>query len=137
MSKIKNIISKVLYPNTYNSEAYISYLKSKGCKIGEGTYFFAPKETIVDANRLKFIEIGKNCSITRGVAILGHDYSYSVLRKNYHEMLQKSAITKIGDNVFLGLRSIILMGTTIGDNVIIGANAVVSGNIPANTVWGG
>ena len=33
--------------------------------------------------------------------------------------------------------TIILKDTTIGDNCIIAAGAVVKGNIPANTVWGG
>lgn len=137
MVELKKLLKKLLYPHNYNSEVFVKYLRSKGCKIGKGTYFFDPKDTVVDGNRLKFIEIGENCSITRGVVILGHDYSYSVLRKNYHQMLQKAAITKIGDNVFLGLRSVILMGSQIGDNVIIGANSVVSGKIPANTVWAG
>ena len=137
MSNFKKVIKRLLYPHSYNSEVFVRYLKSKGCKIGKGTYFFDPKDTVIDVNRLNFIEIGENCSITRGVVILGHDYSYSVLRKNYHKMLQKAAITSIGNNVFLGLRSVILMGTKIGDNVIIGANSVVSGNIPSNTVWAG
>lgn len=137
MLNLKKFIQKLLYPHSYDSEAFVKYLKLKGCKIGKGTYFFDPKNTIIDGNRLNFIEIGENCSFTRGVVILGHDYSYSVLRKNYHQMLQKAAITKIGDNVFIGLRSVILMGTEIGDNVIIGANSVVSGKIPANSVWAG
>lgn len=137
MSKFRKIFKRLLYPHTYSSKAFVEYLRSKGCKVGKGTYFFDPKDTVIDVNRLKYIEIGENCSITRGVVILGHDYSYSVLRKNYHKMLQKAAITSIGDNVFLGLRSVILMGTKIGNNVIIGANSVVSGNIPSNTVWAG
>nr|WP_279310980.1 acyltransferase [Ruminococcus sp. D55t1_190419_H1] len=45
--------------------------------------------------------------------------------------------TIIGKNVFIGMNSIILMGSNIGDNVIIGAGSVVSGRIPSNTVCAG
>lgn len=46
-------------------------------------------------------------------------------------------MTIIGDNVFIGINSIILSGSNIGNNVIIGAGSVVSGRIPDNEVWGG
>ena len=87
--------------------------------------------------RVPFIEIGKNCRITAEVIILAHDYSYAVLRPEYHCMPRKAGVTKVGDNVFVGMKSIILMGSQIGNNVIIGAGAVVSGNIPDNVVVAG
>ena len=43
----------------------------------------------------------------------------------------------IGDNSFIGAKSIILPGTQIGDNVIIGAGTVVKGKIPDNVVVAG
>ena len=43
----------------------------------------------------------------------------------------------IGDNVFIGMRTIVLPGTTIGDDVVIGAGSVVKGAIPGGTVWAG
>lgn len=52
-------------------------------------------------------------------------------------MPRKAGVTKVGDNVFVGMKSIILMGSQIGNNVIIGAGAVVSGNIPDNVVVAG
>jgi Acetyltransferase (isoleucine patch superfamily) len=88
----------------------------------------------VDETSLTFISIGSNCRITAGVKILGHDYSYSVLRPIYHCMYRKTNYTTIGDNVFIGINSIILMNTSIGDNVIIGAGSVVTGKIPSNVV---
>lgn len=42
-----------------------------------------------------------------------------------------------GDNVFVGMRAIILMGTHIGNNVVIGAGSVVSGFFPDNVVIAG
>lgn len=40
----------------------------------------------------------------------------------------------IGDNVFVGMGSIILPGVTIGNNVVVGAGTVVSKDIPDNSV---
>lgn len=41
---------------------------------------------------------------------------------------------KIGNNVHIGINSIIMPGVTIGDNVIIGCGSVVTKNIPSNSV---
>ena len=134
---IKKIIRKILYPNTYDSESFKKYLIKKGCMIGENTFFYSPKTTTIDTQNACFITIGDNCKITQGVTILAHDFSYSVLRPIYHQIPKKAAMTEIGNNVFLGLNSIILMGSKIGNNVIIGAGSVVSGKVPDNEVWGG
>ncbi|HII01032.1 TPA: hypothetical protein HA351_05050 [Methanosarcinaceae archaeon] len=41
---------------------------------------------------------------------------------------------KIGNNVFVGVQSVVLPNVTIGDNVIIGAKSLVSSDIPPNSV---
>ena len=41
---------------------------------------------------------------------------------------------KIGNNCILGINSTILGAVEIGDNVIIGANALVTKDIPANSI---
>lgn len=137
MKKIKQIVNKLLFPNDYCSEAYVRFLRRGGAKIGEGTHFYSPKAKPVDETSLPFIEIGENCRITTGVRILAHDYSYAVLRPLYHHMLCKTGVTKIGNNVFIGMNSIIAMGCQIGNNVIVGAGSIVTKDIPDNVVVGG
>ncbi|MBR2840598.1 MAG: acyltransferase [Bacilli bacterium] len=134
---IKKIIKRLLYRNKCDSKHYIKYLRSKGVKVGDDTYFFSPRSTYVDTANGIFIEIGEKCKITKGVNILAHDYSYSVLRPVYHDIPKKAGKTVIGNNVFIGINSIILLNAKIGNNVIIGAGSVVSGEIPDNEVWGG
>lgn len=58
---------------------------------------------------------------------MAHDYSISVARRVFGEFIGGTAPTKIGDNCFLGMNSIILPGTTIGNNCIVGAGSVVGG----------
>lgn len=48
-----------------------------------------------------------------------------------------TAPVKIGRNVFIGTRSVVLKGVTIGDNSVIGAGSVVVKDIPPNVVAGG
>lgn len=136
--KLLKMMDKFLHPHRFSSEAYVKYLKSQGVKIGDNTYFFAPKNTVIDDRRYKYITIGSGCCITAGVKILCHDYSWSVLRKSHGVIFPDSGKSvNIGDNVFLGWNSIVLGGVTIGSNVIIGAYSVVTKDIPANVVCAG
>lgn len=134
--KIKRCIFK-LFPHLMKSSDYVEWLRYHGIEVGEGTYFFGPANTEVDIQRPWMLHIGKYCKITSGVKILCHDYSRSVLRRVYGDIVGEAGETYIGDNVFIGMNSIILMGSNIGDNVIIGAGSVVSGTIPSNSVVGG
>lgn len=120
-----------------SSEEFVSYLNKKGVKCGLHTKFFDIKNTFIDTQRPWLLEIGDYCKITRGVTILQHDYSRSVLRRVYGEVIDTARPTRIGNNVFIGMNSTILMGSSIGDNVIIGAGSVVGGVIPSNCVAGG
>ena len=43
----------------------------------------------------------------------------------------------LGRNVWVGSNATILQGVTIGDNAIVGAGAVVTKDVPANTIVGG
>ena len=54
--------------------------------------------------------------------------------KQYPEEFQKTVINK---GASLGANATILGGITIGENAMIGAGAVVTKNVPANTVWAG
>ena len=108
-----------------------------GATIGNNLNVYSAKNTTIDETSLQHIFIGDNTQITAGVIILAHDYSYSVLGNIYGELPRQQKDTIIGKNVFIGMNSIILMGSNIGDNVIIGAGSVVSGHIPSNTVCAG
>lgn len=133
-AKLRGTLSKEEL--NYCNQKTVEKLRNLGAKIGNGTYFWDlnPK---IDMQRPWMIEIGKYCKITSGVLILQHDYSRSVLRRVYGDIVEGSKKTVIGNNVFIGMNSIILMGSHIGNNVIIGAGSIVSGQIPDNVVVAG
>lgn len=112
-------------------------LKASGIKVGKGTIFYDPNSMSIDRERPWMLEIGEYCKITKGTVILTHDYSRSVLRRVYGDIVGEAGKTVIGNNVFIGMNSVILMGTKIGNNVIVGAGSVVTGTIPDNCVIAG
>lgn len=74
----------------------------------------------LDKTNPKGIYIGKKSVITTGVVILTH---------NYVKGDGTFVDTKIGDNVFIGVNSIIMPGVAIGNNIIIGAGSVVTKDV--------
>ncbi|MFT5726125.1 MAG: acetyltransferase-like isoleucine patch superfamily enzyme [Desulforhopalus sp.] len=106
---------------------YYIFLRSAGVTIGKGTMISLRAK--IDTRRGKII-IGKNSHITYGCILLSHDGSAKQRIPGADGLGQ----VVIGDNVFVGVGSIILPNVTIGDNSVIGAGSVVSKDIPANVV---
>lgn len=132
---IKSVIQKKIFGYRYDSGTLVNYLKSQGIKIGDNVKFFSPRTTIIDIQRPYLLEIGSGAKITGNVTILTHDFSYSVLRIKYHDLLGEcSGKTIIGENVFIGMGSTIMPGVHIGNNCIIGAGSVVTKDIPNDSV---
>lgn len=97
-------------------------LKLCGAKIGKGT--FIGQNVYFDYLRIQNIEIGKNCVITQNCSLLTHFYS---LEKKFYF----GNIT-IGDNVFIGMNTIICKPVRIGNNTIVGAGSIITKDIPEN-----
>lgn len=135
-----NIIRKIwlkLFPHFTKSCDLVDRLRSQGIEIGKGTTFYSPASIRIDVQRPWMISIGEYCKITAGCVILAHDYSRSVIRRSHNMIIGEAGKTVIGDNVFIGMNSIILMGAKIGNNSIVGAGSVVKGIFPDNSVIAG
>lgn len=133
---LKSLVSFVLTAYYKSSSArFIKYLRKKGMIIGKNTVILSPNHSHIDIGRATWIEIGDNCVLTYGISLIAHDYSWSILRKS-HDVIAPTGggRIKIGNNVFIGVNSVVLRNVTIGDNCIIGAGSVVSKSIPDNSV---
>lgn len=137
MISIKKMLKKLVYKEKLDSESYIKYLRQQGAKIGKRVNIYAPNKTLIDMTRPWLIDIGDDVQITEGVTILTHGYDWSVLKGVYGEVLGSSGGVKIGNNVFIGMKTTILKGVHIGNNVIVGANSLVNKDIPDNCVVAG
>ena len=79
------------------------------------------------------VTLGDGCQIGHNVvfATLNHFIEAEKRKMTY------SAPIVLGKNVWVGSNATILQGVTIGDNAVVGAGAVVTKDVPANTVVGG
>lgn len=133
----KKMVGKLLKGHKYDSETYIKYLRSIGCKIGDDVKIYKPETTVIDVTRPWLISIGNHVNITHGVTIETHGYDWAVLKAVYGDVLGSSGAVTIEDNVFIGMNTTILKGVHIGKNVIIGAGSLVNKDISDNSVAAG
>ncbi len=115
------------------SKKKLEKLKKRGLVIGEGCEILNGYEF---GSEPYLVEIGNNVRITRGVNITTHDGGVWVLRHLYPELSDIDCFSrvKISDNCHIGLNATIMPGVTIGKNCIVGAGAVVTHDIPDNSV---
>ncbi len=128
-------------------EAYISsfgdyekkrcWLIKKGAKIGEGTKINARLDAFGTEPYL--VEVGKDCLFAFGIKFLTHDGGIKVLNSlnKFEKKCDKVGRIVVGNNVYIGMDAFIMPNVTIGDNCIIGAKAVVTKDVPANSVYAG
>ena len=137
--------------NTYHSQEEIREILSElfGYKVPETFRVFPPFYTDFGKN----IKVEDNVFINAGCqfqdqggisigegALIGHNVVLATLNHDFNPERRQICIPapiNIGKNVWIGSNSTILPGVTIGDNSIVAAGAVVTKDVPANTVVGG
>lgn len=82
------------------------------------------------------VRIGDRVSVTDGVTFLTHDGSTWVIRDEQGRRFRYARIL-VGDDVFIGMNTILLPGVQIGSRVIVGAGSVVTKSVPSDMVVGG
>ena len=84
------------------------------------------------------ITIGDNVRISCDVAFITHDGGSWVFRREgeFKDVVHFGRIC-VGDNVFIGARAVILPGVNIGSNSVVAAGAIVTKDVPDNSVAAG
>lgn len=113
----------------------LKYFKKLGVKIGEGTVLYG-SHYLMFSTEPWLVTIGNDCHITSGVKFQTHDGGTLVIKDEVKDFVVCGDIV-VGNNVYIGERTMILPGVHIGDNCIIGCGAVVAKDIPANSVAAG
>lgn len=85
------------------------------------------------------ITIGDNVQIGSGCCIYDTDFHSTdyTMRRSMSTDVPKKAPVEIGNDVFIGARSMILKGVHIGKGAVIGAGSVVTKDIPEFEIWAG
>jgi len=83
------------------------------------------------------IFIGKNTMIAPNTIIIDHDAHNLWPLEDRWKNEGKSSKISIGENVWIGMNSIILKGVEIGNGAAIAAGSVVTKNCESNTLYAG
>lgn len=135
----------------YHTPEELRTLFSKliGKPVDEGFGLFPPFYTDCGKN----ITLGKQVFINSGCcfqdqggitigdeSLIGHQVVLATLNHEYavsRRAGMRPAPIRIGKRVWIGAHATVLPGVTIGDGAIIAAGAVVTQDVPANTIAGG
>lgn len=112
------------------------YFKLVGddARVTVGDFTFIGALTEIDA-ALR-VTIGAHTLVAPGVFITDHSHNHRTSLP-IDEQGISSAPVAIGDDVWLGAKSIVLPGVTIGDGAIVGAGAVVTGDVAPGAIVAG
>jgi acetyltransferase-like isoleucine patch superfamily enzyme/O-antigen/teichoic acid export membrane protein len=110
----------------------VAAARAMGVKVGEGSRILAMTPATFGAEPY-LVTIGNDVSIAKGAQFFTHDGGVWIFRKEFPHIDIMGPIV-IGNNVLVGVDSMIMPGVTVGDNVVIGARAMVTRDVPSNSV---
>jgi len=99
------------------------YGPNSSVKIGKGVGIF--ENTVI--NPSESVEIGDECGIGADVMIWTHGGWLDVLQGFPSDF----GPVRIGKNVWLPARSVVLPNVSVGDNVVIGINSIINRDLPS------
>ena len=116
--------SKIYGPITILNPQHVSI--GDCVTLNHGVFIVAKTETI---------SIGDRVRISAGTKIMGTGLNTELTSGESREHI--SAPINIGDDVWIGVNSVITAGVSIGNGAIIAAGSIVNKDVPAATVVGG
>ena len=129
MGKIRKIY-RALYRKTVGRFNRVKYAKKIGVNFGENLHLYGEIDWGTEP---WLITLGNNVHLTNDIRFINHDGGTLLFRDRVPDLEITKPIT-VGNNVYIGNNVLILPGVNIGNDVIIGAGAVVTRDIPDNSV---
>ncbi|WP_370751717.1 acyltransferase [Eubacterium sp.] len=136
IKKIVKRIVKIYY--MYIRRDNVAYARHLGVEIGENSQILTDPQ-IAFGTEPWLIKLGSHVDVTYGVQFLNHEggiWCARGIESKYKNMDCFAPIT-VGDNVMIGVHSLIMPGVHIGNNVIIAGHCVVTKDIPDGVVVAG
>ena len=81
--------------------------------------------------------IGNHVNLAQGITVTALNHNFKDTAKRIDEQGISTNPVAIGDDVWIGANAVILPGVTIGRHCVVAAGAVVTKDVPDNTVVGG
>ncbi len=86
------------------------------------------------------VTIGKDCFIAGGTRFAdndGHPLDHADRKNHLPPKKEDVKEIRVGNDVWIGAQAVILKGVTIGDRAIIGTHAIVTKDVPPDTIIAG
>lgn len=113
-------------------ESYAFFkIEDDRARVELGDYVFVGRGVEFDAT--VHLSIGAHSLIAPGCFITDHAHNIAA-RTTIDSQGCSSAPTRIGKDVWIGARAVVLAGVNIGDGAVVGAGAVVTRDIAANAI---
>lgn len=131
---------KQIYRKLIPMSKYVDYLRSQGVTIGEDCEIY---KSAVFGSEPYLIKIGNHVRVNSGVNFITHDGGCWILRykkSNWGEEFGNADCFGqiiVDDNVHIGTNAMIMPNVHIGKNCIIACGAVVTKDVPDNSIVGG
>ena len=103
-----------------------------GVKVGEGCRIY----TANFGSEPWLVSIGNRVTVTSGVKFITHDGTAWLMRDDKGRRFRYAPI-KVGDDVFIGVNSIVMPGVEIQNRCIVAAGSVVTKSVPSGSIVGG
>lgn len=98
------------------------------CEIGSYTYI-GNNSSVTRAIIGRYVSIGDNVSIGPGEHPVDRiSTNHNFIENEYQQLTQKDCI--IGNDVWIGVNSVVRRGVKVGNGVVIGANSFVNKDVP-------
>jgi acetyltransferase-like isoleucine patch superfamily enzyme len=83
------------------------------------------------------VTIGNHVNLAQGITVTALNHNFDDTTKRIDEQGIATKPVVISDDVWIGANAVILPGVTIGRHVVVAAGAVVTKDVPDNTIVGG
>jgi carbonic anhydrase/acetyltransferase-like protein (isoleucine patch superfamily) len=142
---VQLLFSLIAVVDRFSQKRYMKLLvwllRKRGVRVSSEALWISPK-AFFDFGEPGSISIGRRSVVSHFVQVLTHDYSLDRVAESRGitdlttEGLRRAPV-RIGDYCFIGIGAILLAGVSIGDRSIVGAHAVVTKDVPPDSVVAG
>jgi acetyltransferase-like isoleucine patch superfamily enzyme len=113
----------------------VAYARTIGVKVGARCRLLGLTDKTFGSEPY-LVRLGDHVTVTSGVSFITHDGGVWVFRDECPDIDIVAPIV-VGDNVFIGINSIIMPGVKIGNDCVVAAGSVVTRSVPDGMVVGG
>lgn len=132
-----NINGKLVFDGSANIGRGSSLSVAKGSELFIGDRFTITGKSAVICSGNKNITFGKNNLLSWDILVMNTDF-HELIDNISEKKINDSKDVILGNNVWIGCRTLILKGSKIADNITVGANSLISSELgESNSAYAG